>query len=257
MASNGGSTAMQNVAVTGGVDITGFPQLLLTKESGDPDTLLPALLKGARAALEASKSLIASGHGSQQPGLMAALHLATALLKDSNFTVGSKGSQPHLQNYYRVDLEAETIRLRTWLFATNSKRTSTFLVNISGNVKTGKFTVERGGDDGNVMAEFDEKRMEQPEFVSRVLAEECLRKQMSKEHFKQFGDLPTVQTETGVRVNLAVANGTRQIYLRKNGAAESWEVIDEQTSEKFGALPSEMVEHVEEFLKGLGKILQK
>jgi hypothetical protein len=73
-------------------------------------------------------------------------------MKDSNFTLVSKNSQT--QNDYLIDLDAKTIHLRTWLFATINKRTSTFRVRISGNLETGVFTV-RGTDDA-VMAEFDE-----------------------------------------------------------------------------------------------------
>ena len=241
-------------AVTGGVDIVGFPQLLLTREFGDPDTLLVPLLKSAREALEASKSLVATGQGATQANMMAAIHLATALLKDSNFTLGSKGSQT--QNDYLVDLDAKTIHLRTWLFATINKRTSTFRVNISGNLETGMFTVRGGSDDG-VLAEFDEARLTQTEFFSNGLSEECLRLQMSKDHFKRFGDMPTAQTQVGVRVNLAAGNGTRPLFLKKKEQSENWEVIDEQTSENLGMLNADAAGHLELLLKALAKSVQK
>lgn len=242
------------MAATGGVDINGFPQLLMTREFGDPDTLLSPLLASAREALQACKSVSTSGTGgASQAGLMAAIHLATSLLKDSNFTLGSKGSQT--ENYYFLDLVEERIQVRTWLFATINKRTSSFLVRITGNLKTGMFSVA-GADEG-VLAEFDEKRMAQGEFFSSVLSEECLRLQMSKERFKRFGDLPVVQGESGIKVNLQVSNGTVPVLLKKKEKADTWKAIDEQTSENLGALAPEASEQLEKVLAALSKMLRK
>jgi hypothetical protein len=240
-------------AVTGGVDITGFPQLLLTREFGDPDTLLVPLLKSAREALDACKNLIASGQNESQANMMGAIHLATALMKDSNFTLGSKHSQT--QNDYLIDLDAKTIQLRTWLFATINKRTSAFRVRISGNLETGVFTV-RGTDDA-VMAEFDEARMTQSGFFANGLSEECLRLQMSKDYFKRFGDMPTSRAEVGVRVNLPNGTGWMPVLLKKKEQTETWEMIDEQTSENRGELAKEASAHLDQLLKLLTKTLQK
>ena len=247
------SARTRTQAVTGGVDISGFPQLLLTREFGDPDTLLVPLLKSAREALEACKSLITSGQSESQANMMGAIHLATALMKDSNFSLGSKNSQT--QNDYLIDLDAKTIQLRTWLFATINKRTSTFRVRISGNLESGVFTV-RGSDDA-VMAEFDEARMTQPGFFANGLSEECLRLQMSKDYFKRFGDMPTAQAEVGVRVNLPMGSGWMPVLLKKKEQTEAWEIIDEQTAENRGELAKEASAQLDQLLKILTKTLQK
>jgi hypothetical protein len=240
-------------SVTGGVDISGFPQRLLTREFGDPDTLLLPLLRSAREAIEAGKSLMASGQGASQANMMASIHLATALLKDSNFSLSSKGSQT--QNDYVVDLENKTILLKTWLFATINKRTSTFLVRISGSLETGLFTV-RGSDEG-VMAEFDEQRMAESGFFANRLAEECLRLQMSKDHFKRFGDMPTLQGEVGLRVQLPAANGVVPVTLKKKPDSETWELVDEQTSRGLGTLPAEAAGQLEQLLKAMAALVKK
>ncbi len=239
----------RSTAVTGGVDISGFPQLLMTREFGDPDTLFMPLLKSAREALEASKALAASGQGASQASMMASIHLATALLKDSNFTLGSKGSLT--QNYYLLDLEAGTIHLRTWLFATVNKRTSTFLVKISGSIPTGVFTVQ-GAADESVLAKFDEQRLAQPEFFANTLSEECLRLQMSKDHFKRFGDLPMAQAETGVRFSLESTHGTKPVFLKKKD--EGWEVLDEQAAHRYGMLAPDLAQQLEHLIHELGKL---
>ncbi len=186
--------------------------------------------------------------------MMASIHLATALLKDSNFTLGSKGSLT--QNHYLLDLDAGTIHLRTWLFATVNKRTSTFLVKISGNIQSGVFTVQ-GAADESILAKFDEQRMAQAEFFSSTLSEECLRLQMSKDHFKRFGDLPMLQTEAGVRINVQATHGSKPVFLRKKETPEEWEIVDDQTSQSSGLLPKEAAHHLEELLKALAKAQEK
>lgn len=168
MASNPSLSERRALAVAGGVEIAGFPQLLLTREHGDPNALFLPLLKLSREAVSAARSVVPQGQDANQANMMSTIHLATALLKGLNFTLGSKGSPP--QNYYLVDLDSEFLQLRTWLFATISKRTSTFLVKISGDIRTGVFRVKNGTDD-SVLAEFDEQRMTQTENFFDVLSE--------------------------------------------------------------------------------------
>ncbi|HEY2548514.1 MAG TPA: hypothetical protein VGI46_20740 [Candidatus Acidoferrum sp.] len=239
---------------SGGVDITGFPQLLLTREFGDPDTLLIPLVDAAREAITASKGLAASNGDVDQVGMMAAIHVATAFMKDSNFTLAPKSSQP--QSRYVLDLDAETIHLRTWLYATVGKRTSTFLVTIAGNIKTGMFAVRTGTED-NIVAEFDEKRLRQPGFFSTVLPEECLRLQMGMDHFKRFGNLPVAEVDAGVRLNLPLTSGPIPILLRRKDSADAWEVLDERTTALLVMLPPEAAVHIERLLAALLKILNK
>src|SRR5271154_4767557 len=144
-------------------------------------------------------------------------------MKDSNFTLAPLSSQP--QTRYVLDLEAETIQVRTWLYATVGKRTSTFLVNVAGSLKTGLFAVRTWTED-NVVAEFDEKRLRSPEFFSTVLPEECLQLQMSMDHFKRFGSLPVAEVEDGIRMNLPMPGGKIPIVLRRKKSANAWEMID-------------------------------
>lgn len=241
-------------AVSGGIDITGFPQLLLTREFGDPDILLIPLVDAAREAMTASKGQVASNGDASQVSMMAAMHVATAFMRDSNFTLAPKSSRP--ESLYVLDLDAETIHLRTRLYATVGKRTSTFLVSIAGNIKTGMFAVRTGSED-SVVAEFDEKRLRQPGFFSTDLPEECLRQQMSMDHFKRFGNLPIAEVDTGVRVNLPLKSGPIPILMRKKDSSDVWEVVDERTSAPLVTLPSEAAIQLERLLAVLLKILNR
>src|SRR5277367_4512090 len=141
---------------------------------------------------------------------MAAMHVATSFLQNPSFTFASKNSQT--QSQYFLDLESETIRVRTWLFATGGRRTSSFLVSIDGNFQTGPFTARTAADD-MVIAEFDEQRLRQPDFFSTILPDECLRFQMGADHFKRFGSLPVAHEPSGIRITLAGSDGAIPILL--------------------------------------------
>jgi len=248
------NTKSRSSSVSGGIEIIGFPQLLFTREFGDPDTLLIPLLDAAREAMNATQSLSGSHGAGSQASMMAAIHVATAFMKDSNFTLAPKSSQP--QSRYVLDLDSDSIHLRTWLYATVGKRTSTFLVTVAGNIKTGMFTVRTSAED-NVIAEFDEKRLRTPGFFSTVLPEECLQLQMSLDHFKRFGNLPVAEVEEGVKINLPMAGGMTPIVLRKKEAGNTWEVLDGRTSKRLVPLPPEAAVHLDLLLKALPKVLEK
>ncbi|MGA2095465.1 MAG: hypothetical protein ABSH39_04140 [Candidatus Acidiferrum sp.] len=241
-------------AVSGGIEVVGFPQLLFTREFGDPDTLLIPLLDAAHEALESTRSLPPGNSGNGQGGMMSAIYLATSFMKDNHFTLAPLGCQP--QTRYVLDLDAESIHVRTWLYATVGKRTSTFLVTVAGNLKTGMYVVRTGKED-SVVAEFDEKRLRTPGFFSTVLPEECLQLQMSMDHFKRFGNLPVAETEDGVRISVPTAGSKIPILLRKKEGPNTWEVLDGRTSNRIIALPPEAAVHLDLLLKALPKLLEK
>lgn len=185
---------------------------------------------------------------------MSAIYLATSFMKDNHFTLAPLGCQP--QTRYVLDLDAESIHVRTWLYATVGKRTSTFLVTVAGNLKTGMYVVRTGKED-SVVAEFDEKRLRTPGFFSTVLPEECLQLQMSMDHFKRFGNLPVAETEDGVRISVPTAGSKIPILLRKKEGPNTWEVLDGRTSNRIIALPPEAAVHLDLLLKALPKLLEK
>ena len=243
-------------AQSGGVDIAGFPQLLLTRQCGDPDALFIPLLEAAREALAIAKGFTSQGgsESSMTASKMAGMHIATSFLQDSRFTFAPKNSQT--QSHYLLDLDAETIRVRTWLFATGGKRTSSFMVTIDGNFQTGPFTARTAGDD-TVIAEFDEQRLRQPEFFSTILPEECLRFQMGADHFKRFGSLPVAHEPSGIRITLAGEGSSIPILLRKVGASNTYEVVDERTSARAAMLPHDATVQLGKLLETLAKIFDK
>jgi len=243
-------------AQSGGVDIVGFPQLLLTRQCGDPDALFIPLLEAAREALVIAKGFTsqAGSESSMTASKMAGMHIATSFLQDTRFTFAPKNSPT--QSHYLLDLDAETIRVRTWLFATGGKRTSSFLVTIDGNFQIGPFTARTAGDD-SVIAEFDEQRLRQPEFFSTVLPEECIRFQMNADHFKRFGSLPVAHEASGIRITLAADGDAIPVLVRRVGSSSTYEVVDERTSTRAAMLPHDATVQLEKLLETLANIFDK
>ena len=241
---------------SGGVDIVGFPQLLLTRQFGDPDALFIPLLEAAREALAMAKGFTSQSDSasSMTAGKMAGMHIATSFLQDASFTFAPKNSQT--QSHYLLDLDAETILVRTWLFATGGKRTSSFMVTIDGNIQTGPFAARAAGDD-TVIAEFDEQRLRQPEFFSTILPDECLRFQMGADHFKRFGALPVAHEPSGIRITLAGEAGPIPVLLRKVDSANTYEVVDERTATRTSMLPHDATVQLGKVLEALAKIFDK
>lgn len=237
---------------SGGVDIVGFPQLLLTREFGDPEALFIPLLEAAREAVAISKNF--ATQGGPQASKMAAMHVATSFLHDPSFTFASKNSQT--QSLYLLDLDSETIHVRTWLFVSGGKRTSSFLVSIAGNFQTGPFTARTVAED-KVIVEFDEQRLRQPDFFSTILPEECLRFQMGVDHFKRFGTLPIAHEPSGMRITLLGDAGAIPVLLRRVESSNTYEVVDERTSARAAMLPHDATVHLGKLLETLQKIFNK
>jgi hypothetical protein len=96
-----------------------------------------------------------------------------------------------------------------------------------------------------------------PDFFSTILPNECLHHQLTKEHFKRFGDLPVANGDAGVRVNLTVPSGVIPIPLRKKESSATWEVIDENTSTNLATLPPGSAANLEHLLSTLPDIISK
>jgi hypothetical protein len=102
-------------AAPAGVEIVGFPQVLHTRSYGDPDTLFVPLLDAAREAQRMVDRLSSHGEPRATAVRLSAMQLASALLRDSSFSLVARGMSQ--DNSYTVDLDAGTFLVRTRLYA--------------------------------------------------------------------------------------------------------------------------------------------
>jgi len=122
-----------------GIEIVGFPQKLYTRTFGDPDTLFVPLLEAARDANKMLVRLVGLGEERGNAVTLSGTQLASSLLRDNSFSLVSIGLSH--ENTCTIDLNSETLHMRTRLYAVMSGRTSFFKVEIAGKISGGTFVV--------------------------------------------------------------------------------------------------------------------
>jgi hypothetical protein len=233
-----------------GVEIVNFPQILYTRSFGDPDMLFVPLLDATREAYDMVERLSSHGENRANAVMLSGMHLASALLRDSSFSLIARG-QSH-EHVYTVDLGAGTLHVNTRLYASVSRRTSLFKVEIVGKIAGGPFVV-RNPLQGSVITQVEEEKLRQPGYFASTLAQECLRVQIEKERVGRIEEIgPALHEE--VRLTIAVGGNKVPVALRQKEHGGAWEIIDGRIQEWVGTLTPEVgknLRSVTHFIKEL------
>jgi hypothetical protein len=219
-----------------GVEILGFPQILFTRTSGEPDMLFVPLLDAAREAFGMIGRLVAHGEKREAAVMLGGMQLATALLQDTSFSLVARGL-PH-ENSYTVDLENGSLLVQTRLFAVVSRRTSFFKVEIVG--KFGEIFVVRNLAQNAVIMQVEEERLRQPKFFSTTLAQECLRAQIDQERFGRVEEVSDLHVKQEVRMAVAISGNKVPVILRQKEDGGNWDIVDGRRQEWVGTLAPEL-----------------
>ena len=231
-----------------GVEIVNFPQILYTRTFGDPDMLFIPLLDAARKAYGMVERLSSHGENRANAVMLSGMHLASSLLRDSSFSLVARGISH--EHSYIVDLTAGTLRVSTRLYASVSRRTSLFKVEMAGNIAGGPFVV-RNPLQGTVLMQVEEEKLRQPNFFATEMAQECLRAQIEKERAGLIEE--SMGPASGeVRLIITVAGNKVPVTLRQKEQSGTWDIIDGRMQEWVGTLAPDM----ELQLKNVTKSLQ-
>jgi len=252
--SGSGKVAHPATGSIGGVEIVGFPQLLYTRTSGDPDTLFVPLLDAAREACGMIERLAGHGENHSNAAQLSGMHLVSSLLRDSSFSLVSRGLSH--DNSYRVDLEGGTLHAHTRLYAAVSRRAAFFKVEIAVKIAGGPLVV-RNPIQGTVLMQADDSRFRQPGFFSSTLSTECLRALMQQERFGEGGGANGAATEGSalneIRLNVQVSGLQVPVVLQRKTDDGKWEILDGRYNEWVGTLApaaeaqlSEVMKHLQE-----------
>lgn len=238
------AVADRNTHAAGGaatVEIEGFPQTLYARMLGDPDTLLIPLLEATREAYGLVERLSAQGEERSSAVSLCAMHLASSLLRDSQFSLGAKGMSP--DNSYSVNFEAGTLHAVTRLYSVVNRRTSFFKVELAGNIAGGPFVV-RDPVQGTVIMQVEEEKLRQPNFFASTLPNECVRAQLDQERFGRIQDSPFPESNGDVRMMVDFAGKGVPVLLRRKEKESGWDIIDGRQLEWVGSLSPEMETHL-------------
>lgn len=237
-----------------GIEIVGFPQMLYTRTFGDPDTLFVPLLEAARDANKMLTRLTGLGEERANAVTLSGMQLASSLLRDNSFSLVAIGLAH--ENAYTVDLNVETLHMRTRLYAVVSGRTFFFKVEIAGKISGGAFVV-RNPVHGTVIMQVEEERFRQPQFFSSTLAQECLRAQVEQERFGIIEESAGAETYNEMRLMVMMEGSKVPIALRQKEQDGGWEIVDGKRNEVVGKLTPESEENLKKVISSVQDLFVK
>src|ERR1700688_428343 len=151
------------------------------------------------------------------------------------------------ENAYTVDLNVETLHMRTRLYAVVSGRTSFFKVEIAGKISGGTFVV-RNPIHGTVIMQVEEERFRQASFFSTTLAQECLRAQVEQERFGIMDELSGADIYNEMRLMVMMEGSKVPIALRQKEEGGGWDIIDGKRNEVLGKVAPEIEENLKKVI---------
>jgi hypothetical protein len=237
----GGDRNSRTVSGAASVEIVGFPQALYVRTFGDPDTLFVPLLDATREAFKIGERLQGQGEDKSSTVSLCAMHLASSLLRDSQFSIGARGLSP--ENTYTVDFAAGTLHMTTRLYSVVNRRTSFFRIELAGNIEGGLFVV-RDPTQGTVITQVDEEKLRQSNYFANTLPNECVRSQLDRERFGQLQNAPMPEASGDLRMLVNVLGKDIPVVLRKQIKEACCDIIDGRQQEWVGSLSPEMNAHL-------------
>ena len=160
------------------------------------------------------------------------------------------------ENAYTVDLNVETLHMRTRLYAVVSGRTSFFKVEIAGKISGGTFVV-RNPIHGTVIMQVEEERFRQASFFSTTLAQECLRAQVEQERFGIIEESAGAETYNEMRLMMMMEGSKVPIALRQKEQDGGWEIVDGKRNEVVGKLTAQTEENLKKVISSVQDLFAK
>ena len=180
--------------------------------------------------------------------------LASSLLRDNSFSLVSIGLSH--ENTYTVDLNSETLHMRTRLYALMSGRTSFFKVETAGKISGGTFVV-RNPVHGTVIMQVEEERFRQASFFSTTLSQECLRAQVEQERFGIMDELSGADIYNEMRLMVTMEGSKVPIALRQKEEGGGWDIMDGKRNEAVGKLAPEIGENLKKVISSVQDLFVK
>lgn len=161
-----GLTGASRAESAGVVEIGKIPKMFYTPAYGAPDVLFCSLLASAREAFDATAGHRRKEGDERDRGYFAETYMAGVLLRDENFVPARV-----LRNYahhYQLDFVSGLMKLRTELYAVQSRSTSLFSICLEGPI-LGRQFVARDAVTQRVLVEISEEQLLAPNFFTQQL----------------------------------------------------------------------------------------
>ncbi len=249
----GSQYGMGSDASAGVIEIGTIPRMFYTPAYGSPDILFHSLLTNAREAFAVAATIVQQQEKPPKDiGFHAATYMAGVLLRDENLVPARvQSSGAHL---YTLDFLADTIQLRTEIYAVQQRSSALFSVKIEGRIKESAFVVRHAVTD-RVLVQVSEEEIQKPNFFTDELPFLCYQVQQDPGLAASVGTAALVDQSLELRLSIPLAGEARTILVQKGKGELQGQVRDAKTGQSICVLPLDSLNNLGQMVEALQKVL--
>ena len=249
----GSQYGMGSSVSAGVIEIGTIPRMFYTPAFGAPDLIFHSLLTDAREAFAMAATPIQQQEKPPKDiGFHAATYLAGTLLRDENFIPARVQSTSG--HSYTLDFLADTIQLRTEIYAVQQRSSALFSVKIEGHIKGNAFVVRHVVTD-RVLVQVSEEEIQKPNFFSDELPFLCYQVQQDPGLGASVGTAALVDQSLEVRLSIPLAGEVRNVLVQKGKGELQGQIQDAKTGEALCVLPLDSLNNLGQMVETLQKVL--
>lgn len=249
----GSHYGMESDASAGVIEIGTIPRMFYTPAYGAPDILFHSLLTNAREAFAVAATIVQQQEKPPKDiGFHAATYMAGVLLCDENLVPARvQSSGAHL---YTLDFLADTIQLRTEIYAVQQRSSALFSVKIEGRIKGSAFVVRDAVTD-RVLVQVSEEEIQKPNFFTDELPFLCYHVQQDPGLAASVGTAALVDQSLELQLSIPLAGEVRTVLVQKGKGELQGQVRDAKTDEHLCVLPLDSLNNLGQMVEALQKVL--
>ncbi len=242
-----------SVASAGVVEIGTIPRMFYTPAYGAPDILFHWLLTNAREAFAVAATTVQhQGEPPKDVSFYAATYMAGVLLRDENLVPARvQNTSAHL---YTLDFLADTIQLRTEIYAVQQHSSALFTVKIDGRIKGSAFVVRNAVTD-RVLAQVTEEELKKPNFFTDELPSLCYHVQQDPGLAASVSTAALVDQSLELRLSIPPVGEVKSILVQKDKGQLQGQVRDAETGQSLCVLPLDSLNNLGQMVETLQRIL--
>ncbi len=249
----GSHYGMGSDASAGVIEIGTIPRMFYTPAYGAPDILFHSLLTNAREAFAVAATIVQQQEKPPKDiGFHAATYMAGVLLRDENLVPARvQSSGAHL---YTLDFLADTIQLRTEIYAVQQRSSALFSVKLEGRIKGSAFVVRHAVTD-RVLVQVSEEEIQKPNFFTDELPFLCYHVQQDPGLAASVSTAGLVDQRLELRLSIPPVGKVKSVVVQKDEGETQVLVRDAETDQHLCHLPLDALNNLGQMVETLRKVL--
>lgn len=237
----------------GTIEVAGFSRVFRTRSMAWPDLLFLPLADQVRQALAIADTLTQVDPTKREDAiLIAERYLSGCLLQDSNYLISAPGMSQ--DDCYQIDVKAGVLQFRSMMYAGQGQRTSSFKIQVSGDIRKGEYSV-KSPTDGPAILMFSQTNLNQPEFFSKTLAPLCLVNTILRQRASHPDNSSMLTQKIQLTLPVQACGLSVSVPIRNDGATQPWQVFDPLNGREIGVISPESLKDVDQLLETLTTLL--